>query len=71
MSFNAIHKNKILTKISDFTVECIFIQLIPTIGGLLLRSPGLYKNSYAFHPPSLELLPSMMTSGRPPTPVIL
>jgi len=57
--------------------ECasLFNQLmsfhLPTNGGLLLRSPGLYKNPYSRHPSSKELLPSITTSGLPPTPVIL
>ena len=46
-------------------------DILPTNGGLLYTSPGLYGNWYSSQPPSVELLPSTITSGRPPTPVIL
>ena len=44
---------------------------LPTTGGLRYTSPGLYENWYSSQPPSVKLLPSTITSGRPPTPVIL
>ena len=41
-------------------------------GGARSTEPGLYKNSYSFHGPWIDVsLPSKIISGLPSTPVIL